>query len=282
MWADFVASWDLFGTAYTTGLLCAVMLSLVGVVTVAQRQAFLGVAVAQAATLGIALALAVDDLAPTDDHHAWHGLPWLFGIAFAVLACLAMLRRHQAVERSDAVGAVVFLAGAAGSVLLLSHSPHGLDGVERLMFSTLIGADAHDVVTFSASTIVTVAVVFARRQTLLLVAIDPDTAHAIGIRVRAWSIGLAIWAGVLIGGAIHSSGTLFTFACLVLPTLIAKATCRRMQTLFVVAPLAALGTTFAGFVVGNHRDLPLGQTAVGVQVLGWMVVCGIGLTRRRP
>jgi hypothetical protein len=53
----FLDSWPLFQTTYLTGWLIAFVLSLVGVWVVARDQIFLGVAVAQASTLGIATAL---------------------------------------------------------------------------------------------------------------------------------------------------------------------------------------------------------------------------------
>ena len=70
MIARFLASWDLFSQAYMTAWLIALLLSLVGVLVVARDQIFLGAAVSQAATLGIAVALVLSDLLP-GEHFAW-------------------------------------------------------------------------------------------------------------------------------------------------------------------------------------------------------------------
>ncbi len=56
---SFLASWDLFRDTYLVGWLLAVLLSLLGVFVVARDQVFLGAAVTQASTLGVALALAL-------------------------------------------------------------------------------------------------------------------------------------------------------------------------------------------------------------------------------
>ena len=62
----FLASWALFSHAYITAWLIGILLSLVGVLVVARDQIFLGAAVAQAATLGIAVAMVLGDLLSGD------------------------------------------------------------------------------------------------------------------------------------------------------------------------------------------------------------------------
>ena len=64
MIARFLASWALFSQAYMTAWLIALLLSLIGVLVVARDQIFLGAAISQAATLGIAVALVLSDLLP--------------------------------------------------------------------------------------------------------------------------------------------------------------------------------------------------------------------------
>jgi ABC-type Mn2+/Zn2+ transport system permease subunit len=54
---EFLASWSLFGDAYLVGLASALVLGLLGVWVVARDQIFLGAAVSQASTLGVAVAL---------------------------------------------------------------------------------------------------------------------------------------------------------------------------------------------------------------------------------
>ena len=62
----FLASWALFSQAYMTAWLIAIVLSLLGVLVVARDQIFFGAAVAQAATLGIAVAMVLGELLPGD------------------------------------------------------------------------------------------------------------------------------------------------------------------------------------------------------------------------
>jgi ABC-type Mn2+/Zn2+ transport system permease subunit len=280
----FVESWPLFGTTYLTGWLCAVLLGLCGVLVVAQRQVFHGVATAQASSLGIAFALWLGSLpflaeGGIEDHHDLHGLPLVAGILFAITASIWTSRRFAG-ETPDAIGAWVFLVSSSLSVLLLAHSPHGLEEVERLMFSNLIGADGHDLVKFGGLAIATALVLAKAKRPILLTATDPATAAALGLRAGWIATGSAAWIGLAIGLAMHSAGTLYTFGSLTLPALTARHLCRSMNAMLVAAPVLGLVSAAVGFVLANAYDYPPGQFAVAVQAT--VLLAAWGWRRMRP
>lgn len=266
MIAEFIASWPLFHTAYVAGWLIGVLLSIVGVVVVARSQIFIGAAVAQASTLGIALGMWVGTVAGVETlsgDHA-HGTLSLIGIAFAVAAAVFTARGGAGGAREAATG-WVFLAAASVSTVVLSHSPHGLEEINHLVSSSIIGAREGDVWVFGALVLVSGIAVAAWRDRLILFAIDPEMAAAVGMRTAVWNLGLAIWLGLVVGGAMRAAGLLYTFGSLVLPPLAATALCRQTRPLFVVAPALALAAGAVGFVLANHTDDPPGQMAVVVQ-----------------
>lgn len=271
----FLDSWPLFGTSYATGWLIAAVLGLCGVIVVAQRQVFLGIATAQASSLGIATALWLAQSEVFVDHHDLHGPPLYFGVGFAIAASLLTTRGGRPTESAESVGAWIFVVSSSLAVILLAHSPHGLEEVERLTFSTLIGADAHDLWKFGLLLALAAGAVAWQHPQFLLVTTDPATAEALGLRVRATTTALAIGVGLAIGMAMHSAGTLYTFGCLALPALAAKNLCRTMRGLFVLAPALAVACAVVGFVLANGYDYPPGQVAVAVQgallLAAWLV-----------
>jgi ABC-type Mn2+/Zn2+ transport system permease subunit len=279
MISEFLASWPLFHHAYLAGWLIGALLATVGVVVVARNQIFIGAAVAQASTLGIALsmwlgsALGVQALA--GDHA--HGTLSLIGVAFAVLAALFTARGGGAQE---AATGWVFLAAASGATLVLAESPHGLEEINHLISSSIIGATASDVWLFASLALFTAGVVVLARDRLLLFAVDPAMAVAVGMRAGVWHAATAAWLGLVVGLAMRATGLLYTFGCLVLPPLAAASLCRESATLFVVAPLVALGCAIAGFVVANHLDLPPAQMAVALEAVVVAVAWGLRGRRR--
>ncbi len=267
MIAEFIASWPLFASAYVAGWLIAVLLAMVGVLVVARDQIFLGAAVAQSSTLGVALSLWLAVL-PLGWLSGWLGRPEghaVMGVSFAVLAALLSSRPGGAGRESpEAVTGWVFILASSFSILLVSHSPHGLEEVQQIMASSLIGATATDLAALGALTTITCAAVILLNQRLLLFALDPAMAEAAGLHPRRWAAATAVWLGLAVGGSLHAAGLIYAFGCLVLPALVAKNLCRQVRSMFWAAPATALATAVAGFVLANHYDYPPGQLTVAL------------------
>ncbi|BAM03716.1 metal ABC transporter permease [Phycisphaera mikurensis] len=259
---DFLASWPLFLRPYLLTLTAAALLSLVGVVAAARRQVFVAAAVAQASTLGYALfglfaggsVISGLSLALRD----------ALSVAAAVLAAaLTMLGGAGLREGSrldaDELTAAVFILGGAGSVLALSGAPAGMEQLRRLQASSVIGASTPDVVALAVLLIAAAAFLLVRHRALVLVLTDPVLAAAIGLRLWAWNLGLAVACGLTLGLAVRSTGVLYAFAVLALPVMIAKQFSGRVRDLLVAAPAVAVGCGLLGLYLAYDFDLPPGQ-----------------------
>jgi zinc/manganese transport system permease protein len=284
MIAEFAASWPLFYTTYLAGWLIAALLAMVGVLVVARDQIFLGAAVAQSSTLGVAVSLGLAAL-PLGVVGTWIGRPEghaVFGVAFSVLAAILTARPGGSGRESpEAVTGWVFLAASSLSILVVSHSPHGLEEVQQILSSSLIGATTTDLVVLGALTALTAAAVAGWHPRLLLFALDPAMAEAVGMRPRRWTLATAVWLGLAVGGSLHAAGLIYAFGCLVLPALVAKNLCRQVRSMFWVAPATALGGAVAGFVLANHYDFPPGQLTVALLAALLPVAWGVRKFRSR-
>jgi len=271
---EFLASWALFSYAYLMAWLIGILLSLVGVLVVARNQIFLGAAVSQAATLGIAVAMVLGELLP-GEHLTWlrsDSVLSVMAVCFATLAALLTVRHGQTNSEShEALTGWVFLGSASLAILIVAHSPHGLAEIQRLLSSSLIGATASDVWVFAACTAGTVMALWVGHRRVLLFAMDPAMALAAGMRVTLWAVVLTVWLGLMVGLSLRVSGMLYTFGCLVLPALIAKNLCREVRSLFLVAPLVALSTGVLGCVLADATDSPPAQMTVALLSLALVI-----------
>jgi zinc transport system permease protein len=260
----FLSSWALFGTTYVVGLLAAATLAQVGVWVVARDQIFLGAAVAQASALGVAAALFAAPLLglPLEGLEG-EVAPALLAVAASVFtAWLAAQPPRRAATTAEARTGWIFLAATAVPVLLLAHRPHGLEEIERLMFSTLLAASNLDLALFGILAPIGAVITARLGPALLLFSVDPDSAAAAGLRPARWRFLSALWLGVAVGLAIRSAGTLFTFGCLVLPALVAGGITREVRILVWVAPAVAVAASFAGFWTAHAADWPPAHTTV--------------------
>jgi zinc transport system permease protein len=280
--AEFVSSWELFHYTWLVGWAIALGLSLIGVLTVARDQIFIGAAVTQASMLGIAFAMWLGALI---------GAEWLesdaflsaTAVVFSVLATLLTSRApvQPGRESPEAITGWVFLISVSGSTLLVAHSPHGTEELHRLVASSIIGAGAVDVIVLGSLGLATAGALAVGLRPIVLTTTDSATAAAIGVPTRLWSLLLAGWLGLMIGLSIRVSGMLFTFGCLVLPALVAKNLCREIRAMFLVSPAVALVTTAVAFVLANHWDLPPGQMAVACFGIALAAAWGVRRVRRR-
>lgn len=259
---SFLASWALFQTTYLAGIALAALLALVGVWIVAREQVFLGAAIAQASTLGIAVLLWAAGLA---------GAAWLESrlaadvcavAASVTTALLTAAPRRPGEPSAENATAWIFLAASSVPVLLLAHSPHGLEEVHRLMFSTLIGASESELAVFGVLAGASALAVLRWHDRLRLLAMDPEMAAAVGLHAGRWLRGVALWLGLAVGLSIRVSGLIYTFGCLVLPALVARNLCREVRPMLWVAPLVAALVALAAFVVANAADVPPAHAAV--------------------
>ncbi len=271
MIADFLDSWSLFGTTYAVGLLAAFVLAQVGIWVVARNQIFLGAAVAQASTLGVALALGGGGLLGGGAAE-WLGsgaLPSLLAVTASLATAWVVTRpRGPQSESAEALNGWVFLFASSAPVLLLAHSPHGLEEIQRLMFSTLLTASRADLWLFALLALLGTALTARAGGALLLISVDAESAMAVGLRPVRWHVLSAAWLGLSVGLAIRAAGTLFAFGCLVLPPLAAKGLCREVRTMAWVAPGLAAAAALAGFFVGNAFDLPPAHATVALLAAG--------------
>jgi len=277
MVADFFASWSLFAPAYALALLQAAALGLLGVAVVARDEVFLGAALAQASTLGVAMSIAVAATGVAGSVGPWLAGPGASVVAVLVSGGVALALARREGEHGE-TSAWLFAGCGAATMLVLSKHPQGADVVERLMLSRFVGATAADAWRALVLLALVVPAACLARRTLVLVFSDPVMAAAVGIRVDRWSRGVALAIGVGVGLAIASSGLVYTFGCLVLPALCARRVCSSIAGVLCVAPAFGVASALVGLFLAHAADVPPGQAIVvlqavclgGVRAVAWV------------
>ncbi len=262
------ATFELFFDAWATGLLLAVSLPLLGVLLVLRRQIFLGAAVAQTGSLGIATMLWLFPAAvhAHDGQFVGEYVPLTGGLSFAVVAAFAALRTGRTLAEAEARAVWLFLAGSCGAMVLLAQAPHGMQTVQQLMLSSLLGATRADLWFATALLVVVLVVWLGLPRQLLLWGTDSATAHVHGLRLARLDVGLGALMGLALGFSIHATGLPFTFGAAVLPVLAARPLARSFRQVLLAAPVLGAGAFVLGWRWADAADLPPGQCAVLVML----------------
>ena len=239
---------------------------LVGMYLVLRRIIFMGVALPQASSCGIALAFAL---------HTWGLIPHsetsehnlaLFGstlFTFAAILALTLLERRGKGVTEGRVGTVYVLAGA-WSILLLVKNPYGEHGLLDRLKGEIIAVSNADLVVTAFTYGIVVFVLWLFQKEFLLVSFDRDMAITLKKRVIIWDFLLFLVIGLTISMSVLSVGPLVTFGFLLIPPLIAHLFARNMRQFAVIASLVGGTTALVGFAIALKYDLPVGPTDVAL------------------
>ncbi len=239
--------------AAVAGLAAALALSLMGVYVVLKRVVFVGLTLANLATLGAAAALAV-------------GLPVeaaAIAAALAGAAALALVATPRVIPAESLIG-WGFAAASALTVLVLARSATADAEAMRLLFGNVLAITTGEAVLMVAvaAAVLLLNVLFARR--FVLVVFDPEAARAAGINTTLWTLVLYLTMGGATAAAVHETGALLAFALLVLPAMVALLVTRRLMSAFLSSAVIALACVAAGLVLSFSWDLPTGPLTVAL------------------
>ena len=256
--------------AAVAGAAAALTLSLLGVYVVLKRVVFVGLALANLATLGAATALALH----------WPVELTAMVAALAGAAALALLATPRRVPPESLVG-WVYAASAALTVLLIARSAGADNDAMRLLYGNVLAVTRGEVALLIGVAVVVLAlhVVFAKR--FVLVVFDPDAARAAGIAATAWTLLLYLTIGGATAAAVHETGALLAFALITLPAMSALLVTRGIRATFVTAAAIAVTCTTAGLVLSFMLDMPAGPFTVAL-LAATVPIAALADRLRRP
>jgi ABC-type Mn2+/Zn2+ transport system permease subunit len=235
------------------GSAAALALGVLGVYVVLRRVVFVGLALANIATLGAALAVVIG-VAPELSALA---------AALAGAAGLALAAVPRRVPAESLVG-WGYAAAAAVTVLVLARSAPGTTEIMSLVFGTVLTVSPGMVGVLVALAVGVLAVHALFGKRFLLVVFDEDTARAAGVRTTLWTLALYLVVGLATAAALRATGTLLAFALVTLPAMGALLVTRGLTACFVVSAAIAVAVVPAGLVLSYVWDLPTGPLTVGL------------------
>jgi ABC-type Mn2+/Zn2+ transport system permease subunit len=268
-------------------LLIGLACPLVGVYLLLRRLVFMGVALPQISSCGIAFAFAL---------HTWGLVPHLEGaehsLAFAgsslftllALIIFSVLARRGRVLAEGSIGTGYVLAGA-WSILLLVKNPYGEHGLLERLRGEIIAIPNADLAWTAAAFGVVVLVLFLFRKEFLLTSFDREMAITLRKNVFFWDLLLLLLIGLTVSMAVLSVGPLVTFGFLLIPPLIAHPFARNMRQFSLIASGIGGISALAGFAIAYRLDYPVGPTDVALLGVFYglaFVVRKIHLLVRRP
>lgn len=263
-----------------TSVLIGFACPLVGVFLILRRLIFVGVALPQISSTGIAVALTVPMwlgiLSPEHSAHSEHLFAFVGSILFTIAAILimALMERRQTGSAEGRLGAA-YVVAAALSILILSQNRYGETGWLDLMKGEVITIDNFDLALTAITLGLVLAVLGLFHKEILLVSFDRPMAITLGKNAVLWDIVLYLLIGLTVSMAVLSVGPLIAFGFLLIPGLISHPFARTMRQFTLYASLIGGIASFVGFWIAYQCNLPVGPTDVvllGILYMGSSIV----------
>ena len=250
-----------------TSVLIGFACPLVGVFLVMRRLVFMGVALPQISSTGVAVALSLPlwlGIAPTiHASHAEHSLAFVGSVVFSLTAILVLAffeRRGRGLPEGRL--GTAYVVAAALSIVLLSKNTYGEAGWLDLLKGEVIAISDFDLILTAVTLALVLVVLGLFHKEILLVSFDRVMAITLGKNVLFWDVLLYLLIGMTASMAVLSVGPLIAFGFLLIPALTAHLFAHNMRQFTVLASLIGGVTAFLGFWLAYQWDLPVGPSDV--------------------
>ena len=258
--SEFLAAREIWEIPLAASVLAGALLGALGVYVVLRRTVFVSAALTQLSTLGLVLALLVEEHVHIETEHATEQLA--VAILFSVVGALVLgALRPRRLPAEAGVGAA-WVAASALVVLGVSQLVHAAHDLGGMVFGNAVAVPLGDLVVIGAVAAVCTAVHALFAKELAFTSFDPETALALGMRVKVWDAVLFLTIGLAIPAAARAIGALPVFAFLTLPAAAALLLRVGFRPAFALAGAFGVVAAAAGYVVSWLWELPTGATMV--------------------
>jgi ABC-type Mn2+/Zn2+ transport system permease subunit len=269
----------LFREALYGALVIAVACSVLGVYVVLRRIVFVGAALAQLSSAGIALALWLAGVGLTlglvTRPTAMSLLVTLAGVLFFAVGGAGRARVPP-----DATIGVTYAIAAAAGILLIAKAATG-EAHDIFLQGNILGITRADTLVLLAVTVPVLLVHVAFYKEFLFVSFDRETARTLGYNVTLWNLLLYLTLGLVIAFAMQFAGVMVVFNFLVVPAVTGLLLARSMAGTFVTAVTAAVLAAIVGFSLSVPFDLPSGPAIIAVSGILALLAWGARRLQRR-
>ncbi|MDD1701403.1 MAG: metal ABC transporter permease [Methanoregula sp.] len=237
--------------AFIGGLIVAVTCASLGVFIVLRRLSLISDGLGHVAFGGIALGF-------------WTGIYPLYTAVASVIAGsfgIHVLGRLRVT--SDAAIAVLFSAGLAIGIVLISMAQSAPADLLSYLFGTILGINDNDVYLAAGLGVIVLALLFLLWKEWVGITLDPDFARVAGMPVTALEILFTVLVGLTVVVATRLVGVLLVSSLMVIPAIAAI----QLRLPFRRTILTAIAIAIASVIIGLQLSFSYNLASGGAIVL---------------
>jgi zinc/manganese transport system permease protein len=249
---------DMFGQSFVINALLVsavlgLLLSYLGVHVVGRGIVFVDLALGQISMLGVAFANFVD------------GDATIISIIFTMIGAflLSFIKVKDKRLKHEAIIGIIYAVASAGTVLLISKTPHGESDISEVLFGSLF--------TVTTSQIISLAIVFGIigivqilfRKKFFLLTEQFENKQIEHMRIfDLWNFLFYLSIGLSIVFAVRLAGVIPVFSYLIVPPVAAILLSQSKNIVIWTSMILSLVGGFAGIYFSVRFDFPAGSSVV--------------------
>jgi len=247
----FIDSFILYALA--AGIALALVVGPLGSVVVWRRMAYFGDTLAHASLLGVALAIAADQMPMAG--------VGLIGISIAVL--LFWLEKQRDLSTDTLLGILSHSALALGLIMLSLIQSQGFNiNLMTYLFGDLLAVDLPDIALMYGSVVIILLVFSQVLSPLISISVNEELARVDGVAVEKVRFIFMILLALVIAVALKVVGILLITALLIIPAATARLFSKSPKQMVLISVLIAILAVIIGLFSSLSWDLPAGPAIV--------------------
>lgn len=239
--------------ALAAGIALALVVGPLGSVVVWRRMAYFGDTLAHAALLGVAVAVAADQLPMV-------GVS-VIGVLIAVM--LFWLEKQRDLSTDTLLGILSHSALALGLIVLSLIQSQGFNiNLMSYLFGDLLAVDQSDLVLMYGSVVVILLIFSQILSPLISMSVNEELARVDGIAVEKIRFIFMILLALVIAVALKVVGILLITALLIIPAATARLFSKSPRQMVLMSVLMAIIAVVLGLYSSLNWDIPTGPSIV--------------------
>jgi zinc/manganese transport system permease protein len=221
---------------------------------------FVDLSLAQIASLGATIAIALPTLG--GDPHGPE-VYWM-SLGFTLIGALvfAMVKGHGANIPQEAIIGISYAVASAAVIVVMSKAPGESEHLRDMLVGNILSVQWHEVWTTAALYAVIGAFHYVYRKRFLEISVDPAAVAARGVSVRFWDFLFYASFGLVVTRSVAIAGVLLVFCYLIVPSVAGMLFSRRIGPRLALGWAMAGAVSFLGMYFSVQFDLPTGATIV--------------------
>ena len=258
--------------AIVVGLLVSLCAALLGVNLVLKRYAMIGTGLSHVGFAALVVAGLIDFIPFSE---------LAISLIVVIAAAFFLLRLNESNKiNGDSAVALISTGGLAIGVIVMGLTTGITLHICNILFGSILGITAADMhLSIVLSAIVLVLFVLFYKQ-LFAVTYDENFARATGTKVEFYKTLLSLLTAITVVLGMRMMGALLIASLTLFPALSAMRVCKRFLSVVITAGVIGITCFFVGMMLSFELDLPPGASVVGVNLIVFVVLCGVSFIKR--